>query len=131
MGPGVLPRVLPGFHPNHRENPVKPDEKFHFVADPSIALQQSRHGGVLRPRRDPDFNYSNLVLNSVLPLHSSTLHDRDHYLAHFAVLLPFHNNSGSSSTAIQGSAFPKLRKLLKEPGEQVFYLKISPRSFRW
>ena len=64
--------VLPGTNANPRENPEKPEEDLHPVADPAIALQRSRHGRVLRPRRDPNFDYSSSFLDSVLPLHAST-----------------------------------------------------------
>ena len=101
------------------------------MADPAIALQRSRHGRVLRPRCDPDFDYSSSVLDSVLPLHASTFSARDHSFALFAASLPSHANPGSSPLAIHGSAFPRLRKQLKESGERVFYVKIAPRTFRW
>ena len=92
--PGVLPRGLPGTHANPRENPEEPEEDLHPVADPAIALQRSRQGSVLRPRRDPNFDYSSSFLDSVLPLHASTFSARDHSFALFAASLPSHTNSG-------------------------------------
>ena len=113
---GVLPGVLPGTHANPRENPEEPEEDLHPVVDPAIALQRSRHGRALRPRHDPNFDYSISFLDSVLPLHGSTLSARDHSFALFAASLPSHANSGSPPLAFQGSAFPSLRKQLKEAG---------------
>ena len=75
---GVLPGVLPGTHANPRENPEEPEKDLHPVADPAIALQRSRHGRVLKPRRDPNFDYSSSFLDSELPLHASTFSARDH-----------------------------------------------------
>ena len=69
VGAGVLPGVLPGTHAIPRENPEEPEEDLHLVADPAIALQISRLRRVLRPRRDPNFDYFSSFLDSVLPLH--------------------------------------------------------------
>ena len=101
------------------------------MADPAIAQQRSRHGRVLRPRRDPNFYYSSSFLDSVLPLHASTISACNHSFALLAASLPSHANSGSPPLAIQGLAFPRLRKQLKESGERVFYVEIAPRTFRW
>ena len=89
----------------------------HPVADPAIALQRSRHGRVLKPRRDPNFDYSSSFLDSVLPRHAISFNARDHSFALFAASLPSHANSGSPPLAIQGSAFPRLRKQLKKMGK--------------
>ena len=84
------------------------------MANPAIALQRSRHGRVLKPRRDPNFDYSSSFMDSVLPPHASTFSARDHSFARFAASLPAHANPGSPPQAIQSSAFPRLRKHLKE-----------------
>ena len=125
------PGVLPGTHANPRENPEEPEENLHSLANPAIAIQRSRHGRVLRPRRDTNFDYSSSFMDSVLPLPASIFSARDHTFALFAASLPSHANPGSSPLAIQGSAFPRLRKQLKESGERVFYVEIAPRTFRW
>ena len=98
------------------------------MTDPAIALQLSCHGRVFRPRRDFDFNCSSSFLNSVLPLHLSTLQVCDYSFAHFAASLPSHANSGSSPPANQGSALPRLWKQLKESGERVFYVEKAVMS---
>ena len=131
VGEGVLPGVLAGTHANPRENLEEPEEDLHPFADPAIALQRSRNGRVLRLRCDPKFDYSCSFLDSVLPLHSSTLHARDCSFALFAASLPFNANSGSSPLAVKGSALPRLRKQLKESGDRFFYVEIAPRTFRW
>ena len=127
---GVLPGVLPGTHANFREIPEEREEDLRPVANPAIALQRSRHGRVLRPRRDTNFDYSSSFLDSVLPSHASTFSARNHSFALFAALLPSHANSGSQPLAIQGSAFPRLRQQLKDSGKRVFYVEIAPRTFR-
>ena len=131
MFAGVLPGVLPGTHANPHENPEEPEEDLHPVADPAMARQRSRHWRVLRPRRYPNLDYSSLFLDSVMPPYASTFSARDHSFASFAASLPSHAHHGSSPQAIQGSAFPRLRKQLKESGERVFYVEIAPRTFRW
>ena len=107
---GVLPGVLLGTQANPREHPEKPEKDLHPVADPAIAPQRSRHGRILRPRRNPNFDYSSSFLDSVLPPHAITLSARDHSFAMFVASLPSHTNSCSSPLAIEGSAFPRLRK---------------------
>ena len=123
--------VLRSTHENPRENFKEPEEDLYPVADSAIALQRSCHRRVLRPRRDPDFDYFSVFLNLVLPLHASTFSARDYSFALFAASLPSHANPGSSPLAIQGSAFPKLRQQLNESEELVFYVEIAPRTFRW
>ena len=127
---GVLPGVLPGTHANLRENPEEPEKYLHSVADPAIAIQRSCYGPVLRPRRDLNFDYSSSFLDSVLPLHASTFSARDHSFAIFAASPPSHTNSSLLPLAIQSSAFPRLRKQLKESGKRIFYVEIAPRTFR-
>ena len=61
----------------------------------------------------------------------STFSTRDYSFALFAASLPYHANFGWSPLAIHGSAFPRLRKKLKESGERVFYVEFGPRTFRW
>ena len=63
--------VPPVFHANPRENLEELEEDLHPMVDPAVALQRSRHGRTLKPRRDPDFDYSGSFLESGLPLHSS------------------------------------------------------------
>ena len=45
--------VPPVSHANQSENLEEPEEDSHPIEDPEVALQRSRHGRTLKPRRDP------------------------------------------------------------------------------
>ena len=53
-----------GSDSNPQENPKEPEEDSEPVADPQLALQRSRYGRVVKPNRDPAFDYSSFLLSS-------------------------------------------------------------------
>ena len=88
--------VPPVSYANPSENLEEPEEDSHPIEDPAVALQRSRHGRTLKPRRDPDFDYSGSLFGSGLPFNSSNLHAFDTSFALSSVVLPSHANTDSS-----------------------------------
>ena len=121
--------VPPVSHANQSENLEEPEEDSHPIEDPEVALQRSRHGRTLKPRRDPDFDYSGSFLDSGPPLNSSNLHGFDTSFALLSVALISHANTDSSPLIVQCSAFPRLRKQLREAGERLFYVEMDQQVF--
>ena len=111
---------------NPLENPKEPENDLEPVADPQLALQRSRYGRVLKPKRDSNFDYSAFFMNS---FESSTV---DYcFMFHSASPpAPSANPDSQPPAAVRGTALSRLRRELVQAGERVFYVE-TPAGPEW
>ena len=111
---------------NPLENPKEPEEDFEPVADPQLALQRSRYGRVLKPKRDSAFDYSAFVINSFEP----SIVDYCFVLNSAAAPASHANTDSQPPATVRGTALSRLRRELVQAGERVFYVE-TPTGPEW
>ena len=115
-----------GTDSNPSENPKEPEEDSEPAVDPQLALQRSRYGRVLKPKRDSAFDYSAFFVNSQF-INSDFLF----MFSSSSQSSPPSATPGSQPPAtVQGSAFSRLRRELLHSGERVFYVE-TPTGPQW
>ena len=96
------------------------------MADPQLALQRSRYGRVLKPKRDSAFDYSAFLINSF-----KTSAFEYCFMLHSASAPATHANTDSQPPAtVRGTALSRLRRELVQSGERVFYVE-TPTGPEW
>lgn len=106
-------------------------KNLHPVIERAVVLLRSRQYQNLKPRRDLDLDYSSLLLNVGFLNSLHNLHVFDNIIDLFYTSHYSRVNTDSPPLTIYGLAFPRLRTQLKDAGDRVFYVKDSPRVFRW
>ena len=132
------PRFLEGSVPrsedanaNPEENLEEPEEDLEPAVNPEFSLQRSRYGRVVKPRRDPDFDYSNIFLEDPF-LQSDASISNHFFMFHFT-------NTSHASTVLQptppdaaapGRSLAQLRRDLIDAGERPFFVE-TPAGPQW
>ena len=111
---------------NPMENPKEPEDDSEPVANPQLALQRSRYGRALKPKRDSAFDYSAFHNSSFESSASDCC-----FMFHSASAPATHANPDSQPPAtVRGTALSRLRRELVQSGERVFYVE-TPTGPEW
>ena len=117
-----------GSDSNPQENPKEPEEDSEPAVDPQLALRRSRYGRVVKPNRDPAFDYSSFLLSSRDSNFEPPVSDFCFMFSSARTGLA--NPDSQPPATVQGSALTRLRRELVRSGERVFYVD-TPTGPEW